>query len=227
MSKDSFSRLHLQKNRIIAVALLFATFMLPYALAQTLVQALDLRVYSVALPLDAYIPLIPVFLIPYLGCFLHWGATFYLVARDEKCLSRFFAVVFLGAWVCFFIFVFFPTGMERPPVEDAGALAWLLKTVYSADEALNLFPSLHCFMSYLCLRSVWKQNDIARWYQFFSLALALLVFASTVFVRQHYMLDIPAGILLVEITWQMAKSKRINAPAGRLINWVYRIFRCA
>ena len=53
-----------------------------------------------------------------------------------------------------------------------------------------------------------------RWYAPAMLALTLLVFASTLLVKQHVLVDIPAGILVAELGLLLSTKLR----AGRLLD---------
>ena len=44
-----------------------------------------------------------------------------------------------------------------------------------------------------------------KWYPLVQLVFSLFVFASTVFVKQHFFIDIIAGVLFVEIGFAISK----------------------
>jgi membrane-associated phospholipid phosphatase len=93
--------------------------------------------------------------------------------------------------VCFLLY---PTIAPRPAhVIDAGFGAWGLRFLYSADPPYNCFPSLHVAHSLLsaltCHRVHKKVGLVAT-------LCAALVALSTLFTKQHYVLDVVAGMLL-------------------------------
>ena len=66
----------------------------------------------------------------------------------------------------------------------------------------NLFPSIHCYVSWLSWRGVSKSENIPKWYQHFSLIFAILIIISTQVLKQHYLVDAIAGVALVELAWR-------------------------
>ena len=80
-----------------------------------------------------------------------------------------------------------------------------LKFVYLMDggnSPSNLFPSIHCYVSWLSWRGVSKSENIPKWYQHFSLTFAILIIISTQVLKQHYLVDAIAGVALVELAWR-------------------------
>ena len=76
-----------------------------------------------------------------------------------------------------------------------------MRFVYAADPATNLFPSIHCLVSWMCFIGIRKQKHIPVWYKVFSAVFALLVFASTQFTKQHYIIDVFAGAAIAELSY--------------------------
>ena len=63
---------------------------------------------------------------------------------------------------------------------------------------------MHCFYSWLSWIGVRRNRYIPGWYQVISLLIAVAVCISTLTVKQHYLADVPAGIILAEISYLMA-----------------------
>ena len=76
-------------------------------------------------------------------------------------------------------FVLFPTTNTRPEIVADGfwnqAMIWL----YSIDAADNLFPSIHCLVSWFCFLGIRGRQEIPKWYQYLSCVIAVCVFLST------------------------------------------------
>ena len=85
----------------------------------------------------------------------------------------------------------------------------MLQFVYAMDggnSPSNLFPSIHCYVSWLSWHSVHKSEKIPEWYQHFSLIFAILIIISTQVLKQHYLVDAVAGVVLVELAWNFYKK---------------------
>lgn len=153
-----------------------------------------------ALPWDERIPFLPAAISVYVLSYLFWAVSYLLIARESRrqCLR-----VLTGDWVakliCLPFFLLLPTTIQRPDAAGSGLWLWLTRLIYAADSPNNLFPSIHCLESWICWRGLMGCKKVPAWYRGFSLIFALMVCASTVLVKQHVLVDIPAGILLGEL----------------------------
>ncbi len=207
----------LSKRGFWCAVLTIACQIATYAASQLAVRLLGLPTHTAALAWDAFIPFLPGFLVPYLGCFLHWVATFYLLAADEDGFSRFFAGAVLGYVISMAVFLLWPVTIARPDPAEAGWWEWLYRIVCGVDSPLNLFPSIHCFAAWMCYLGVRRSPAVGVWYRWFTLVMAITVFASTVFVKQHYIIDVAGGVALAQLCWLAAGFGPVRARAARII----------
>ena len=155
--------------------------------------------------LDNRIPFLPWTIVIYLGCYLFWAVNYCLaVSGEQEGSSRLILAHFLGETVCFAAFVCLPATLVRPEVAGTGIFQRLVRLTYRLDQADNLFPSVHCFVSWLCWLGVRNKDGIPRWYRHFSLVMALAVCVSTLTVKQHVIADVFAGVLLAQVSWMCA-----------------------
>lgn len=156
-------------------------------------------------PLDAMIPLVPATILIYLGCYLFWAINYTIGVYSESLLQkRLLAAHFIGETAAFLCFVLLPTTMARPCIAGNSPYDYLLQVTYAVDEANNLFPSIHCFVSWICWIAVRGRPTIPRWYRAFTLLFAGAVCLSTLTVKQHVVFDVAAGILLAEGSYALA-----------------------
>ena len=137
------------------------------------------------LPVWVILPLISIFV---LNCLIYWGSGVLTVHIT-----------------CFIIFLVLPTTNVRPEIAGTTWSQQMLKFVYLMDggnSPSNLFPSIHCYVSWLSWRGVSKSENIPKWYQHFSLIFAILIIISTQVLKQHYLVDAIAGVALVELAWR-------------------------
>ena len=101
--------------------------------------------------------------------------------------------------------------------------------VYSVDAADNLFPSIHCLVSWLCYAGVRGKRSVPVWYQRASCVMAVLVCVSTVTTKQHVLVDVAGGVLLAEACLWIGRKPVIWRTYERLWDKVnekmYRIRR--
>ena len=160
--------------------------------------------------LDLRLPFLPQFLIIYFGCYIFWAANYILAARqDREEVYRFFTADFISRCVCLVLFLAYPTTNTRPVIEGSGFWDLLAGWLYSIDAADNLFPSIHCLVSWFCFLAVKGQKKIPIWYKAVSFILAVLVFLSTLFTKQHVIVDVAGGIFLAQGCFWIGKHTEI------------------
>lgn len=156
--------------------------------------------------LDRAVPLIPQFVWIYILAFPFWAANYILAAqRGKDGFYRFVATDLTVHIACFVIFLILPTTNIRPEILGSTWSEQLLRLVYLLDggsSPSNLFPSIHCYVSWLSWRGVRKSERIPTWYQHFSLIFAILIIISTQVLKQHYLVDAVAGVVMVELAWR-------------------------
>ncbi|MBQ7715158.1 MAG: phosphatase PAP2 family protein [Clostridia bacterium] len=169
--------------------------------------------YDLSIALDYSIPFIAAFIVIYILAFAQWGFGLYYIANSGKdvCFKT-IAAALIGEIICLAFFLIlpteFPADMPRPDVSGSGVFTWITRLIYSLDEPNNLFPSLHCFASWMCFRAIFyvEKEKRNRVYTVVSCIFSILVFASTVFVKQHLFVDIIGGVALVEIAILIEKA---------------------
>lgn len=148
--------------------------------------------------IDKRVPFLPIFVIPYLGLFPFVGFAFFSLYFTHYAIF-FYASMTVCALLAAFFWYFFPTGIRRPRhIRDAG-LRHAIREIYHYDRGTNAFPSSHVYLSLISgyfLALAFVSFAPVIW------LIALLIAVSTVFVRQHELLDIAGGLLwaVVSIT---------------------------
>ncbi len=215
----------LPKYSIIPLILAFSFNMAVYGGARMI--AGGWHHYNIETRLDKMIPFWPPSAAVYLGCYLFWAVNYVLMARQEKeGAFRFFAADMLSRIVCFFCYLVFPTTNTRPDVAAEGFWNGFMRFVYAADAPDNLFPSIHCLVSWLCYAGLRGRKDVPDWYRRVSLVLAVMVCISTLLTKQHVIADVFGGILLAEACLWAGRKTALGTFYKKLMNRVNRaVFR--
>lgn len=207
---------------IIPLVACFALNMLVYS--GTMVLCADWHHYDLTTSFDRAVPLVPEWMIIYFGCYLFWVVNYILVARinrdNKEVFYRFVITDMCSRLVCAVFFIGFPTTNIRPDVTGEGFNVWLLRFLYGIDQPTNLFPSIHCLVSWLCYTGIRGRKEIPVWYRIFSCIFALLVVLSTQFTKQHYIADAIAGIFLAEALFWVNKRISLYRLVQRFFTWV-------
>lgn len=157
--------------------------------------ASDRAQWSPAVPLDAAIALQPAWVLIYGPLYLFLILLPLFVVRNDVHIRR-TVYAYLAVWVsAYAVFFAFPTAAPRPAdtIAGDGFAVWGLNFLYEADPPFNCFPSLHVAHSFVSALASYR---VHRGVGLIALGGALLVGISTLFTKQHYVLDVAAGMLL-------------------------------
>lgn len=191
-----------------ALLLIAAYQSILYFGSSPLVSAMSPHMMSTAL--DDALPLVPAFIYIYMLAFLQWALGYVIITRDsrERCF-RFLSGHIIAVTVSVLIFLIYPTAIRRSPLEATDFTTRVLSLIWKLDShnnlGVNLFPSLHCLVSWLCFRGAIGLKKTPGWYVWFQLCFTLLVFASTLLVKQHIWPDILGGVAIAELGLGLAR----------------------
>ena len=172
--------------------------------------------------LDAMFPFTPAWSFVYLFSVVFMFYQHTTAARESpEAAYRLAAADLFGKLICMIFFIAMPTTNERPLVEGDGFIAFFMRFVYRIDTPTNLFPSLHCFIAWLGTRQIFEAKNPRFRVLNCTLCLigSLLVFISTLYTKQHVIIDIFAGVALAEIAFVIAKHTGLPNIFKKLNEW--------
>ena len=151
--------------------------------------------------LDDLIPFNEYFIIPYFLWFVYVaGAMLYFFFKNTKDFYRFCEYLFAGMTLCLIICTIFPNGTDlRTMVNpDKNFCSWVVSLLHRIDTSTNVFPSIHVFNSVAVHVAVVKSDSLKnrRDIHFLSLVLCVLICLSTMFLKQHSVMDVIGGLLV-------------------------------
>lgn len=149
---------------------------------------------------DQMIPFVPIFVVPYILAYLQWFVGYFAIAKTEEvfCKQILYGEVVSKIVVCL-IFLLIPSEMERAFIQSQDFFSRLVSWVYACDRPINLFPSIHCLESWICFQSSRNRKFFSKKYEIIMGCSTLLVFLSTVSIKQHLVVDIISAILVAEL----------------------------
>ena len=165
----------------------------------------SLTFHSLETPLDRAIPLLTPFILFYIFAYVQWGINYIFIGRDSKTLCyQFVFADILSKIICLFFFLLFPTTLIRPEITGTDLCSRLVQLIYTIDAPVNLFPSIHCLESWACIRAAFLLKKSNRTYKVVTVLMSLGVFASTLLIKQHVIVDVFGGILVFEVGFWIA-----------------------
>lgn len=167
-----------------------------------------LKLHYWGLPFENDIPFVPFFIYIYVLAYGQWISGYFLVCQQKKeFIYQTVSAEIYAKFICIACFIIFPCTIQRPVLTGNDFSTYLANLTYKLDSPFNLFPSIHCLESWFCVRTAFLGENYSKIYKIITLIFALLVFASTVLVKQHVIVDIFAGVLVYEIGLMIAKRK--------------------
>lgn len=154
-------------------------------------------VHRPELALDRALPVVPAWSLVYGALYLFLIVLPVFVVREPELVRRTVAA-YLTIWITsYVVFWFYPTAAPRPQtVSGSGFAVWGLRFLYGADPPFNCFPSLHVAHSFV---SAFACRRVHRGVGNAAVVCAALVGLSTLYTKQHYVLDVAAGLALASI----------------------------
>jgi len=154
--------------------------------------------YMVHSTLDDMIPFCEFFVVPYvlwyfyiilsLGYFALYNIEHFKKLQKYMVITQFISIAIY--------FVFPTTQLREANFERDNICAQLVGFLYSVDANTNACPSLHVAIS-LAIASVWRREKSANiWLKTAAITFAFLVCMSTVFIKQHSILDAFAAVFV-------------------------------
>lgn len=158
---------------------------------------------------DEKIPFIEFFVIPYL---LWFGfitfALLYFFFTDRNDFYRMTAFLITGMTVFLIISTIYPNGQILRPAEFTrdNIFIDLVKNLYHGDTPTNIFPSIHAYNSIGVHLAVRNSNRLKgnKFAQYGSFVLSVLIILSTMFLKQHSVIDVIGAIVLAVPTYHLA-----------------------
>lgn len=187
------------------ILLYFIIYMIWFTILERNVTTDFTPVYS---RLDDVIPFLEVFIIPY---FIWFGYIFITVAflflTSKKDFLKCCAFLFIGMTICLIIYTVWPNGHTlRVDLDTLGRSNIFTKMtgfIYSIDTATNVFPSIHVYNSIGAMIAIHRSERLRhiKWLQVLTFVITVLICMSTVFLKQHSILDVFGGIILSVIMY--------------------------
>ena len=180
--------------------LVLPAYLILFAIAEKLVVS---DYWVSYLPMDDSIPFCEWFIFPYVSWYLFLIVPgLILLFRDPEGFRRYMTLIGIGFSSALIFCLLSPNGQNlRPdPLPRSNFATWLVSRIYAADTNTNVCPSMHVIGCYAVAYTAWKRLPKGRrGWLYPAIAMSMLISVSTVFVKQHSVLDI-----LVAIPWSVA-----------------------
>ena len=146
------------------------------------------------LPIDIF-PVSAVWILPYVLCYFLWLASiaWIIFKAEDRAFRPFIAACLLSFAMGALTFIFFPTYVSPAALEGNDIFTTLLRTIHENWGRYAALPSGHIYITTLLALF------FSRWYprqKLFWILILIIVSLSTLFTRQHYILDVLGGYVV-------------------------------
>jgi hypothetical protein len=206
-SQPRRERLHFGKTLLLGYAVWMLGFQLVGRYAATL-QTSDLTSAW-----DRAIPVVPAFVWPYEACYALPLVALWLF-RDWHRFNVGLLAIGMASLIAFAVYLLLPVAFPRPALGSSLSERLLTKE-FAADfsPGANKLPSLHVAISWIILFATWGQTR-RRIVDLSVLGLVVAITVSTLFVKQHLVLDVMTAVALAVIAFAISHRLywRVTAP---------------
>ena len=172
--------------------------------------------YPMHCSLDDIFPFCELFVIPYLFWFVYLvGMHLYTLLYDIAAFRKMMKFIIITYSAAMLIYLVFPNCQELLPIDFArdNFLTRFMSGFYQFDTNTNVCPSIHVIGSLAVWFASWEVKAFRTpgWCIGFGVA-AILICVSTVFLKQHSILDLFAAIPICLIAYVICFGKKKEKP---------------
>lgn len=199
--------------------LLYFAFYFP---AFFLIERFNPVKYIIDFAPDKLIPFCEWFIFPYCLWYLTMpGSLLLLMLRDRDAFLRLCFMMFGGMTLSLLIYLIAPNGINlRVPIEHENIAASLCRLLQTIDTPTNVCPSIHVSSAVatdLAIRhsDAYKDRPLIKGLSFI---VSVSICIATLFIKQHSIIDLIAGLalclILYIIAYKTPVSKRFTSRAA-------------
>ena len=199
---------------ILPMCLTALTMLGSYGLAKVLPFFFVFEATDITSRFDELLSFEPAWVWIYFGSYFFWIYQYTTIARESEEKACQLAVADgVAKFICLMFFVFMPATNVRPEITGNGINDILMRVLYWIDTPTNLFPSMHCFVSWMGTRYIFRCKNIKhKWLVGGACFVGTVrIFFSTLFTKQHVLWDVLAGVAVAEIGLLIAHFTKLPA----------------
>ncbi|MCX7943702.1 MAG: phosphatase PAP2 family protein [Deltaproteobacteria bacterium] len=167
--------------------------------------------YSMMVEFDKMIPFIPEWVWIYLTVYMIFLIPLFGLT-DRRLLKIVMSSYITVMLICYIFFYLYPVEYPRPNIVVNDFSTWALSLVYKNDRPWNCFPSSHCAMAMMAALVLLEIN---WFFGIWGMITALSIGASTLFTKQHFILDVIAGFGLSILVYYVYFKSRLILLLGK------------
>lgn len=148
---------------------------------------------SLVTPIDNMIPFVSYFVVPYYLYAVFLLLPFAVFWKDYKNYMVMALSLVAVLAISNVIFFAFQTEVPRPDIQSTDVFSKAVLAIYSTDNPVNAFPSLHVAVPTIVTLFIFLRS---RKFGLCLTPITILIILSTLFIRQHVIADVVGGLVL-------------------------------
>ncbi|MDO5718335.1 MAG: phosphoesterase [Tissierellia bacterium] len=174
-----------------------------------MIERMQLSYTIIYHPLDDLIPFNEYFVIPYMIWFayLFFALLLFIRNANRSDFNFFSALLFGGMTLCLMINILFPSMVDLRPLrfERDNIFVYLVKFIHKMDTPTNVCPSIHVYATLIAHMSISKLTELGKdkRVRLLSGIVSIAIILSTVFLKQHSIIDLFAGLAMGKICFDI------------------------
>lgn len=200
-------RTYLQKNKLLTFLLCYGAF---YLFSFFWLENREVQYHMVSSEWDRLIPFCEYFI---------------FLCKDQGESMRFVASFCTAMTVFLLVSYFYPNGHElRPEMEGDGVFIAAVRLLHRIDTSTNILPSMHVFVTVANSIALLRQQELRKRRGFVPCVWAgsILIILSTLFLKQHSIIDVVLALLLNVVCYVLFYKCSLY---GRRCNNRYEVVR--
>lgn len=176
--------------------------------------------YVVESVLDSYIPFCSAFIVPYFFWFVYLiGMLVYTFFKDVTAFKKYMWYIIFTYSFAMIVYLVFPTCQQlRPVVLGKGFFDKIVSGLYVFDTNTNVCPSIHVLGTLAVLFAGLNCESMKKTLvKVFLILAAVLIILSTVFLKQHSVIDMFSGLVVGFVFYPLVFCK------NKLLEFLMRI----
>lgn len=188
----------------------FLAFTVVYLLWFNLLEEVPVwKCHDVGISFDDAIPFCAYFVIPYFAWFGFVPVIVVLtLMRSEEDYPRLQAELIAGELIFLIVNTLYPTCLHlRPEILPDNVFGTIAGWLYRTDTATDVLPSIHVYNTLAVMAAVRRGGDRVirtRQGRRFCSILSVLIILSTMFLKQHSVMDVAAAFLMYGVVTMLA-----------------------
>ncbi len=177
-------------------------------------------VFDLTLSIDRCIPFSAPWVLVYFGSYLFWIYVYLMGTRQSPLMAwSLLTADWIAKLLSLGFFLFLPTTNSRPEITGQGICDQLMELLYFVDTPTNLFPSAHCLIAWLGTRFIFCSKELPhrKLHCWISATGCVLVFLSTLYTKQHVLVDILGAIAVSETGFYLSFHSNLPQKLQRLL----------